>query len=677
MTTQKSTELMARIHGAQRGIGLASLMLLASVSLLAGCGGMVNDAPSAAVPGGALQGNVHGGQQPVVGATITVYDASVNTGYGAAAVALVTSPSVVQTNASGDFSFTSLNYPSNVNGGGPVIGSDLLYIVATQGNPGGGNNINLAETALLGADSGISSLGFIVVNEETTIASAYALEGFMNDYAHVGTSSTNTVGLTNAFATFNNLVNLNSGLPLSQTPYYSVAANGTGTSAGTFSSVVPSSELYSLGDILATCVNTQGIAGANPGPCNALFSATTSAAGGDGIDPDTTQAALYIAKHPGTNVTALYNLIPNQPQWAGLASAPPDWTVALQFIGGGLGYNGTTVSNSNGLVIDGVGDIWVGNSGENSITELSNLGAPLSPNSTTSPVASGGFTNAALNLPAHLAIDTSNHVYVGAKGQIVEFNAGGTFVQTITGGGLSTKAVVALAIDKNGYIWADDGSLVAEFNGSTPLSGTGFDAANGDTDINNPDTVVVDASDNIWIESKGNGNVVKLNESTGAELHHSGTQLSSPVASSTIDGSGQFWAICTTPNPEVLKFSAAGAISGTYNSINSVVEPQSISIDGGGHFWVPDQGNSPNWITEVSGTGTALSPSAGYGLGTSSPMNAVGANEPDSSGNLWVLVNDSSYAVSGSQVTEFVGLATPTATPLAAAVVNGTIGQKP
>ena len=45
-------------------IGLTSLMLLASVSLLAGCGGMVNDAPSASTIAAGLQGNVHGGQSP-------------------------------------------------------------------------------------------------------------------------------------------------------------------------------------------------------------------------------------------------------------------------------------------------------------------------------------------------------------------------------------------------------------------------------------------------------------------------------------------------------------------------------------------------------------------------------------------------------------------------------------
>ena len=300
MTTQKSTELMARIHGAQRGIGLASLMLLASVSLLAGCGGMVNDAPSAAVSGGALQGNVHGGQQPVVGATITVYDASVNTGYGAAAVALVTSPSVVQTNASGDFSFSSLSYPA----GGSVNGSDLLYIVATGGQPGGiaGPNPNLAEMALLGPDSGISSLGFIVVNEISTVASVYSLSGFMTDYGHVGTSSTNSIGLNNAFATFNNLASLTSGLPLSVTPAYAGGPTGGATTA-TFNSVVPQAEIFSLGDMLAACVNTTGATGSGT-PCNTLFSLTTTANGAGGVE-DTVQAALYIAQHPGNNVSTL------------------------------------------------------------------------------------------------------------------------------------------------------------------------------------------------------------------------------------------------------------------------------------------------------------------------------------------------------------------------------------
>ena len=37
-----------------------------------------------------------------------------------------------------------------------------------------------------------------------------------------------------------------------------------GTNATNYLSTVPQAELYSLGDILATCVNTQGVSGGNP-----------------------------------------------------------------------------------------------------------------------------------------------------------------------------------------------------------------------------------------------------------------------------------------------------------------------------------------------------------------------------------------------------------------------------
>ena len=121
-----------------RGVFLAVLCLS-----LAGCGAQLP--PNSPLAGGNLRGNMHGGQQPISGASVQLYAAGTN-GYGSSATALLSAP--VITDANGAFSITG-NYtcPSS---------TSQLYIVATGGNPGltpGTNNAAIALMAALGSYS--------------------------------------------------------------------------------------------------------------------------------------------------------------------------------------------------------------------------------------------------------------------------------------------------------------------------------------------------------------------------------------------------------------------------------------------------------------------------------------------------------------------------------------------
>ena len=141
----------------------------------------------------------------------------------------------------------------------------------------------------------MGSIGYVVINEATTVATAYSLAGFMTDVAHVSTSTTNTVGLNNAFATFNNLVNLNTGNALKVTPAY--AGGLPNTTPDTFRSIVPYDTINTIADALAGCVNTNGAAPA----CSSLFAITGNKNGETTLD-----AALYIAHNPGLGIARQY-----------------------------------------------------------------------------------------------------------------------------------------------------------------------------------------------------------------------------------------------------------------------------------------------------------------------------------------------------------------------------------
>ena len=693
----KSQGLLTCIRSVQGRIVFSGVLLLATASLLSlsGCSmDSMTGAPSSSGAGVALKGVAFGGQQPVKGGTIQLYSApaagaatvysATNTGGGYAQPATALISATVKTAADGSFNITGdWSCPGSPN--------DLVYLTATGGDAGSGTNNNLVLMAALGPCGNINSGTFIKLNEVTTVASVYALSGFMSDATHVGTSSTNYTGLKNAFATVNNLVNIATGTAYAVTPDYATQASGTIPS--TFKSVVPQAELNSLGNIISSCVNSAGGASGDNTACGNLFAAATLAQTSytsTGVAPtDTVQAVLSIAQNPANNASTIYGLAPTQPPFSpALSTTPNDWSVALNFTGGGLGgeTSASTYSAPTYLALDGSGDVWVSNgrSGVNSITELSNLGKPLSPSTTFSTVVgsvgsgtvtTGGFKGGGLTSPQALAVDLSGNVWAAnnefTTAAISELNSAGVAVSgsPFSGGGLSLLSR-AIAIDGYNNVWVSGGNAIAEFNASgTALSGT----SGYTTDISSAFGIAVDASENVWIANGGNGFVVKMNNS-GTYLINSTANVNSPTDEPAIDANGGFW------------LGQAGAelfvsywdknmlpLTGNFNYLSntSATTPQAVTVDGANHVWSIDTTNLAE-IDASTGNSIGSGGISGYtGVGTGLFVTPK-AGDVDSSGNLWFM-----NGVNFGSVTEFVGVAAPTITPKALAVKNNTIGTRP
>lgn len=390
---------------------LAALALTAGTLITTGCGvSLTSSSAPVAVTGSGIQGSVFGGQQPVTGASVQLYAAS-SSGYGSGSYALLTS--AVTTSGTGSFSISgTYTCPS---------ASTPVYIVASGGNPGlGGNNPNIALMAALGPCGNLSSATFVSINELTTIAGVYALSPFMGGYTKVGTSSTNAAGLTNAFATANKLANTSTG-----------NAPGTALPSG---ATAPTSELNTLGNILAACVNSAGGVAGDGSACGNLFTATTPSGGT--APTDTIGAALNIAKYPASNVSTLIALSSATAPFQPSLSSTNDFTVSIKYTGGS--FNTPAAS-----AIDASGNLWVANSGNNTLTVLGPNGSPL----VGSPYSGGG-----LNAPSAIAIDASGNAWVTDQGssKLSVFTPIGAGAQT-TASGLSTPT--AVSIDTFGTVW--------------------------------------------------------------------------------------------------------------------------------------------------------------------------------------------------------------------------------
>uniref|UniRef100_A0A372IJW3 Uncharacterized protein n=2 Tax=Paracidobacterium acidisoli TaxID=2303751 RepID=A0A372IJW3_9BACT len=331
-----------------------------------------------------VNGRVMAGAQPVAGASVLLY-ATGESGYGSASMLLNSyEDSAARTDDNGYFTVT----------GGEACPSSAseLYLVARSGNAGGGANPNLAFVAALGSCSSFRSTANVTVGEATTVAAAYALSGFMQDAAHIGTTPANQAGLENAFATVWDLVDPATGEARSTTPVGHGAA--------------PRAEIDTLANLLNGCAVTAGGKAGDGSACGDLFSNT-----GGTATADTLQAAMEIARHPAESagaVNALFDLANgNGPYQPALAAAPVNWSLALHYSGEGPvtaqsaavdgsgrvwiadGVDGmpsvrsTSAAlpvpggDSNSLAVDGAGNLWVVRHGENAVDEFVGIATPV------------------------------------------------------------------------------------------------------------------------------------------------------------------------------------------------------------------------------------------------------------------------------------------------------------
>ena len=645
--------------------GVAALFL-SGCALLTGCSLSPTGEPSPEA-GLAINGSVHGGQQAIVGAQVYLFAAN-TTGYGNASVSLLTSvagSTLLDSSGgatNGDYYVTTgANGSFSISGDYTCTANSQVYLYALGGNPGLTAGTDNTASGLLAALGNCPSAGnlatatpFILVNEVSTIAAAYAFAGFATDATHVSSSGTALAqtGIANAFANATNLETLSTGVALATTP----AGNGT----------VPQATINTLANILAACVNSNGaVTGpATPTACYTLFNNALSG-GSSGTTPsDTATAAINIARHPAANLAALYGLsTANPPFGSALSAQPNDFTIMLTFTGGGLSVD------ARGIAIDGSGNVWTMNSF--TLTELSGSGAALSPSS--------GYTGATgRSISTYgkvIAIDTMGDPWELLDGGAVEFSKTGSLISSAggyTGGGL-TSAPSALVIDGASDAWIANGTssfTVAELSSS----GAGLSPATpypGGFSIGNTGSygIAIDGSGKVWVAGQSAGSVVKLS-SVGALLSpvggYTGGGLDFPQ-SLVVDGSGNVWVVNSSSS--ISEFSNAGlALSPSAGFTGGgLASASDLAIDGAGNVWIANLGRGGSSVSELSSSGVALSPSNGFVFGDLFQPLGIAV---DGSGNVWLPNGNSS-------VSELIGAATPVVTPIAVGAKNNTLGTRP
>jgi streptogramin lyase len=580
------------------------------------------------------EGESFGGKQAIVGAHIYLFAANTS-GWGQASTSLLnpTKPGVshdkdgayVTSSSTGNFSFTGLY---------TCTPGQQVYVYASNGNPGfSGVVINpvigmLATFGTCPASGNFAGqISSFVINEVSTVATAYSLAGFMTDPTHVSSSnSANALnGLANAFNNYNNLVDLETGTAKANND----AGNG----------FIPQAKINSLANLLVPCINSTGSGTA----CNTLFAATRPSAN-DPLPANTAAAVLNMAHNPGLNVATLFKIAAaNSPYLPTLTSAPNDWTLSITFFSDDM-------PGPYYPAIDSQGNLWVPGYASNNLTEFAPMGYVLL-----------ATRAAGINQPFAVAIDAQDSPWV------VNFTPGATTIsQLLNNGNPITTTPYACgtscffpAFDPSGNLW------VSGTDHTTVISSSGSKVSSFLTDA---------YASGIAIASNGSGWTLGHKSAFyHLTLPSSSTRLTQPLTATTgndvtpvaIDSTDNVWFASSRNNtlgkadPNGAMVSAAGGYTG-----GGLSGPAGIAIDGSNRVWVANRDASS--ISEFSNSGTALSPTTGFGTDSyvSDGVN-IGLSGPrgiaiDPSGNVWVA--NFTY----NSVTEFVGIATPVATPISA-----------
>lgn len=441
----------------------------------------------------------------------------------------------------------------------------------------------------------------------------------------MGATATNTIGIANAVASVNNLVNPSAGTA----PGANFPATGT----------APAARLNTLANLLNTCTTA---ASASATACASLF--TQATASGGSAPANVLEAARNIALHPGNNVSGLYALAENSGVFApAITAAPPDWTLYATYSGGGMNTPTT-------LAVDSKGNIWV----------ASYFGVVSAFSTTGIPMFASGVTGNGLGTSYGLAIDASDNVWVtnepGTQSSVSEFTSSGSAIADDTAGGIDYP--VSIAIDTSGSLWVVDygnSHLTLLASNGSPLSGaSGYSSSI----FSFPVAVAVDSNRNGYLANQGSTEIAKVSPD-GSSI--TGIDCCNGAGGIAVDAQNNVW-VANYYGNSVSFVSSSGTVINSNITGGGIIHPQGIAVDGAGTVWTANV-LAPS-LSEIAGAnasspGTVLSPSAGWApdAGMLWPL----AVAIDASGNLWVANYGSS---SNGSITEFIGLAVPVKTPM-------------
>jgi sugar lactone lactonase YvrE len=225
----------------------------------------------------------------------------------------------------------------------------------------------------------------------------------------------------------------------------------------------------------------------------------------------------------------------------------------------GATISGTAFSNPQGITLDGYGNIYIADTGNNRIVQAHQFNAPNSQNVVYVP-STTTFGGTKLSAPIGLAVDSVGDLFIADSGnnRIVEFSVTGVAsVVSITGITLKTPTDVAV-LPSGALIVSDTNNLVSLVDAGIGTKLTFSTSLGSALTPGTPSGVALDLSGNIYVADPSNSQIEELNVNTPATMT---TFPSTKVGANSADIDFFVYNAGTAP----LNFTVAPSLASTVN----------------------------------------------------------------------------------------------------------------
>ncbi len=425
----------------------------------------------AAFAAGSIKGLVALGGAPIAKSTVTLWEASAD------------APKQLDQTKSGDDGRFEVNSKA-------ARADGVLYLVAAGGAPKASKSDSNNPAVILLAVVGSKPPEQVVVNELTTVASAYTAARFIRD----GSISGNALGLRIAAMNVPNFVNLQSG------SWGSVITDGLNLTRST--TMANFNTLASLVTYAGTAANgewrSRFFKAATPGggtsPTNTL-GAVAGIARESWAHPKEL-FALFEEAYPLTKEGAL-NAAPFVPY---LQFVPSDFALTLRFAGGGNYAPGRVMIDAEGNAWSGSN--WMAGSQSSAVKGIGGGVAKFGPDGATLSPPVTGFMGAGVNGIGWGTAVTKDNVWASSfNGKILVMDLQGRPVaseEDFPFGG-KTRGLMGIGVAANGDVWVteNEGDQLLYFPGGRVKEGRIVKPKG----LAGPFDVVVDDQNRVWVSN--------------------------------------------------------------------------------------------------------------------------------------------------------------------------------
>jgi len=230
------------------------------------------------------------------------------------------------------------------------------------------------------------------------------------------------------------------------------------------------------------------------------------------------------------------------------------------------------LSQPQGLTLDGLGQVYIADTGNNALEEWTAAGSNL-----TTLVSSG------LSSPAGVAADNDGYVYIADSGNsaIKVWTTAGSNVTTLVSSNLSSPD--GLTVDGTGSIYIADSGHGTIKKWTAPNSPVATLVSSG---LFSPHGVAVDAAGNVYIADTMNNAIKKWTVANRQVTMLVASGLSWPTGIA-VDGAGNVY-IADCLNNAIKKWTAASNTVTTLVS-SGLNQPFGVAVDGAGTVYVANQ----------------------------------------------------------------------------------------